>query len=1033
MLIGETSKKYLNQLNFKEKLLEFNLSLESRPKISESVKDLLFVTMGCLDKAAYIIINSDSKENDKKEYVDSEGIRDKLNDISESIYFSSLFFDYLISSESCEKNEKDHFFLLGAVSYFFCDYIGSSRLMINSIRNPNVLKESEYEEAIYQVLSGKGNYDEVKKYNNRIIKKSLCSFKEFEENGSSPNFKEFEELYNTALFEEDPMDFFLCELLLALIKLKILNSTRFLLPGYTKISPERWNKEFSSNCKVTELWPSQRKLGENGIFDGKSGVIQMPTSSGKTTSICILLQALFINKPGSIAIIVAPFRSLCRQTCNDISNFFKNYKDMQINEIFDLPEERTFEFSPSCIYVLTPEKLLFLLKQDPNMLTNIATIIFDEADLFDDPQRGTLYELLIATVKDHIYSDTQIVLISAVLPNAKDIKDWILGSDKGVLITDDSIKSTQKSIAVNKISNKNNLELVYIDTDNPNKNLFSIPRIIKFKLLKEKRGKKIYFPDVSSSRDLSIYYSNELIHNGAVSIFCGQKRSVHKIIERIVDLSKLYDLSTLKEVCDKNEKKKLKNLILENFGEKSMYVSGAELGVFPHHAGIPTGIQSSIEYALSKKLISFVVCTSTLEKGMNLPIKYLIVSQIYQAGSKVSVRDFKNLIGRTGRSGKYIEGSIILCASVKNHSNNKSWMRYMKSLNSSDGSDYCLSNILTLFKDHPFISNKKIFNAIKGKYDGTGTYDKQMSKIRDLYIENGGKDYYFRKLKKSIDQTLIAIESYVSSYIFENKDIKKEEITKIAENTLGYFQADNENDKTKMIKLFEVIYNYINELPSEQLKSLSKITIGISSGLKISNWIQDHLEIINKVNNEDDIIDAIFPLAIELTNSNIVTKIKDSEDFDKLKKLFYLWIQGVGYYDILKHSDLKIVKRKNSEPKDLSIEDIIDICDDLFSYEVSNVFSAIQIFLEKQTNFSHQQLFTLLHEKTKYGLPDQQTIFIYKIGFNDRHVAQLISENIPKVINSKSRIKKYISWKKSEFKNLLESYPSYFTHVIKNL
>lgn len=58
-------------------------------------------------------------------------------------------------------------------------------------------------------------------------------------------------------------------------------------------------------------------------------------------------------------------------------------------------------------------------------------------------------------------------------------------------------------------------------------------------------------------------------------------------------------------------------------------------------------------------LCKFVICTSTLAQGVNLPIRYLIITSLYQGAEKIKVRDFHNLIGRVGRSGMHTEGSII--------------------------------------------------------------------------------------------------------------------------------------------------------------------------------------------------------------------------------------------------------------------------------------------------------------------------------------------------------------------------------------
>ena len=58
-------------------------------------------------------------------------------------------------------------------------------------------------------------------------------------------------------------------------------------------------------------------------------------------------------------------------------------------------------------------------------------------------------------------------------------------------------------------------------------------------------------------------------------------------------------------------------------------------------------------------LVRFVVCTSTLAQGVNLPIRYLIVTGVNQGKNRILVRDFHNLIGRAGRAGMYTEGSVI--------------------------------------------------------------------------------------------------------------------------------------------------------------------------------------------------------------------------------------------------------------------------------------------------------------------------------------------------------------------------------------
>ncbi len=70
---------------------------------------------------------------------------------------------------------------------------------------------------------------------------------------------------------------------------KYKNSALNLLPNYSDTTIQDWEDLLLNNHTIKELWPSQILLGEKNIFKGKSGVIQMPTSSGKTTSIGLII------------------------------------------------------------------------------------------------------------------------------------------------------------------------------------------------------------------------------------------------------------------------------------------------------------------------------------------------------------------------------------------------------------------------------------------------------------------------------------------------------------------------------------------------------------------------------------------------------------------------------------------------------------------------------------------------------------------------------------------------------------------------
>ena len=195
----------------------------------------------------------------------------------------------------------------------------------------------------------------------------------------------------------------LTDALLAVFLIKLERSALKLLPSYSGLSVADWKKMLENGKGLCELWPAQIRLGEAGIFRGKSAVIQMPTSSGKTTSMSLAIRSSFLSKRTSLAIVVAPFRALCREISLDLENHFLDDSNVLVNEMSDVLEiedlEDLLEASErglQTIMVLTPEKLIYLLRQDIGPVKETGLIIFDEAHMFDDSTRGAQYELLIS-------------------------------------------------------------------------------------------------------------------------------------------------------------------------------------------------------------------------------------------------------------------------------------------------------------------------------------------------------------------------------------------------------------------------------------------------------------------------------------------------------------------------------------------------------------------------------------------------------------------------------------------------------------
>ena len=132
-------------------------------------------------------------------------------------------------------------------------------------------------------------------------------------------------------------ELFLGDILIATVHRKIKNSSINCLPVFTDVPIENWSSVLKKAGFIKEFWPAQIMLGREGIFKGRSSVIQMPTSAGKTKSAEIIARSAFLSGRANLAIVIAPFRALCRELSDSFQSTFSN-ENVTINELLDIPQ-----------------------------------------------------------------------------------------------------------------------------------------------------------------------------------------------------------------------------------------------------------------------------------------------------------------------------------------------------------------------------------------------------------------------------------------------------------------------------------------------------------------------------------------------------------------------------------------------------------------------------------------------------------------------------------------------------------------------
>ena len=1023
---GRKSLYFSKLVRSKAKMIEFDIPLESHIPISEDAQKSF---LGAL------AITADTARKYFEDYINHKSFDSQLKNQFHNVaeYFDAL----LVSGLGNSAKYQDYIAILGTTAYYLGDYNGSSRVMVNYILDDMQLLEESITlvKVFIDVITDKlflnhtpieGKYSSelntlVESYKNYILSKTEFSI------------DIYRDLQDKVYRNGSDFSVIIVNCLLAVVCKKIDSSSTKLLPEFSGLDFSLWQDYIQSAGSIKELWPSQIELGRKGMFSGKSGIVQMPTSSGKTASINLTLRSAFYSNRIDNALIVAPFRALCREIYRDINAHFVDENNVIVSEVFDLPEISQdfsiFNDGKKRVFILTPEKLLFLLRNHQSFIDEIGLCIFDEAHLFDDPSRGTNFELLLSTVKQIFPKEIQKILISAVIPNSEAINRWF--NEDGVIVSNNSIKTTEKRVAFSDL-NGSNEQLYFIDPITFEEEFF-VPRTVSVSELEQlgKERKQEVFPELTNANDISIYYGTKLINNGGVGIFCGRKDTVNVVLRRFIDLNKRnYDLTDFLKNSDRSEVEKIGNLIGQNLGYDSVEYTCSQIGVFSHHAGIPMGIRIAIEYAFSKSKINNIVCTSTLAQGVNLPIKYLIISSVYQAGNAIKVRDFQNLIGRAGRAGKYTEGTIILTEPNIYKSPKNKWKKQnYEALLNPINTEGCQSNILSIIQFNSVVPTDYRFepikfdywSLIKERFDSSVDYRTKISNI--LSELKGQNSPYFKDFNSKIDQidtTLIAIENYIASMYATGL-----ETDSLAENTFGYFLG-NEEEQEKIKELFILIKSkIITSLVETEI--IAKNSIGLYQSELLKEWVQENKTSILSCDKEEDLLGVLTKIIIGFSNNKEMRKLS----IENLNYISQLWIKGTSYFQILESCTEKSISiEKKGKLKPIDMSDIISICDNGLGYETSMVLNAINNILEELVG-EELDVLTMLIKRLKYGLPLEKEINIYELGFSDRIVVQVIGQEINSV--SKNQIRNEIKQKSARLEDKLSDFPSYYTQIINEM
>ena len=366
------------------------------------------------------------------------------------------------------------------------------------------------------------------------------------------------------------------------------------------------NASFLETYKGNNVYYSEQQFLLNEFYKNNfpnSISVIAPTSYGKTE---LILETIKEWKNRNICIIT-PTKSLLAQTR------FRILKAKILSSRSIIVHPDMYNSCKNCIAVMTQERLLRLLKENPKL--SFDCVIVDEAHglLSNEQRERTLASAIIILNKRN--KNAAFKFLTPFLCDEKNLKVKFTSYDLSAYRINESVKTER--IYLYDIRFKNGLQLYdqyineWIDIANEANDLSSIEFIQR------------------NSASKNIVYFNKPTH-------------IEKYACELVKNLPSIELPAELKIAIRH--------ISQYIDSEYTLVKCLKKGVIYHHGAVPDTVRSYIEYLyLRFPQIKYVLTSSTLLEGVNLPATKIFIMDNRKGGKNLPSASLKNLIGRVCR------------------------------------------------------------------------------------------------------------------------------------------------------------------------------------------------------------------------------------------------------------------------------------------------------------------------------------------------------------------------------------------------
>ncbi|MBS6082652.1 MAG: hypothetical protein A2W79_17140 [Pseudomonadales bacterium RIFCSPLOWO2_12_60_38] len=362
--------------------------------------------------------------------------------------------------------------------------------------------------------------------------------------------------------------------------------------------------------------------------------VSAPTSAGKSFILNLDLVRRLKSGAEENIVYIVPTRALISEVSSRVRRTIKseNIEGVLVRTApFPLKVSRNIK---NIIYVLTPERLLSLLKPENNK-KSITSIFVDEAHEIQKGNRGITLQSAVdlALVK---HPSASILFASPLISNPGYFLSLFGRQDEGVYFTETVSPVSQNLILISEVSRQPSFINASLLAGGRSVNLGNASVDFSFRGSRTKQ-RACFANEITGSDESTI-------------IFADGPGQAEKVAEELLLVSE-------KPLISEDVKDFINFIKAEVHEDYPLAVSLAS-GVAFHYGVMPSIIRSGVEDLFKAGEIRFLCCTSTLLQGVNLPAKHIVIENPHSGTKPMSRSDFLNLSGRAGRLLQEFHGNI---------------------------------------------------------------------------------------------------------------------------------------------------------------------------------------------------------------------------------------------------------------------------------------------------------------------------------------------------------------------------------------